>query len=271
MDGADVLVVAAPGDPRPWVEAALARRVHAVCATDTLPGTKALLALDAEARERDVAVVVGAGFVPGLSCLLARHASAGFDHVEEIHVAKLGTGGPACAKGHHDALTRAALDWRNGAWVPRPGGSGRELCWFPDPVGGRDCYRAALPDSLLLQPAFPGVRKITARVAATRRDRLSAPFPMLRPPHPEGSIGAVRVEVRGTVAGTTEVKVLGAIDRPAVAAGAVAAVAAIWAADGRLARTGAGGLAGLVDDPVPFLHELAARGVRAAAFEGASV
>jgi hypothetical protein len=137
-------------------------------------------------------------------------------------------------------------------------------------VGGRDCYRAALPDSLLLQPAFPGVAKVTARVAATRRDRLSAPLPMLLRPHPEGEIGAVRVEVRGKVAGTTEARILGAIDRPAVASGAVAAVAAIWAAEGRLARSGAAGLAELVDDPVPFLHELADRGVRAAAFEGSA-
>jgi saccharopine dehydrogenase-like NADP-dependent oxidoreductase len=269
MADSDVLVLAAPGDPRPFVEAALVHGAHAVCTNDSLPAVRSLLALDPEARERDVCVVVGAGFVPGFSCLLARHAAAGFDQVDEVHVAKLGTGGPACARNHHNALAKAALDWRHGAWVPRTGGSGRELCWFPDPVGGQDCYRAALPDALLLQPVFPGVRKVTARVAATRRDRLTAALPMLRRPHPEGAIGAARVEVRGTVAGTTEVKVLGAIDRPAVAAGAVAAVAAIWAADSRLARPGAAGLAELVEDPVPFLHELADRGVRAAAFEGA--
>ena len=39
--------------------------------------------------------------------------------------------------------------------------------------------------------------RVTARVAASRRDRLTARLPMLRPPHPEGLIGAVRVEVRG--------------------------------------------------------------------------
>jgi hypothetical protein len=66
------------------------------------------------------------------------------------------------------------------------------------------------------------------------------------------------------------VAVLGAIDRPAVAAGAVAAVSAAWAMTGRLAKPGAGGLALLVADPVPFLHELAGRGVRAAVFEGTS-
>jgi len=64
--------------------------------------------------------------------------------------------------------------------------------------------------------------------------------------------------------------VFGAIDRPALAAGTVAAVAAAWAVQGRLARSGAAGLAELIDEPVPFLQELSRRGVRAAIFEGSS-
>ena len=171
---------------------------------------------------------------------------------------------------HHRALATEVVDWRDGAWARRSGGSGRELCFFPDPVGGQDCYRAAVPDALLLAPAFAGVQRVTARMAATRRDRMTSRLPMLRPPHPEGVIGGVRVEVRGRRGPTQDIRVLGAIDRPAVAAGAVAAVAAVWAAEGRLARPGAGGLAELLDEPVPFLHELARRGVKAAVFEGAA-
>jgi hypothetical protein len=44
-------------------------------------------------------------------------------------------------------------------------------------------------------------------------------------------------------------------------------VAAVWAAEGRLVRLGAGGLAEMVA-PVPFLAELARRGVKAAVFDG---
>src|SRR5207249_5996156 len=131
----------------------------------------------------------------------------------------VGTGGPACARAHHRALAGAAIDWRDGEWRHRPAGSGRELCWFPDPVGAKDCYRAAAPDALLLVPAFPGVVRVTARVQANRRDRLTSRLPMLRPPHPEGGVGAVRVEVRGRQGPSREVTVLGAIDPPAVAAG----------------------------------------------------
>ena len=57
------------------------------------------------------------------------------------------------------------------------------------------------------------------------------------------------------------------MDRPGVAAGAVAAVAALWTGDGLVGGPGARGLAGAVA-PVPFLAELARRGVKAASFEG---
>jgi hypothetical protein len=218
--------------------------------------------------------VIGAGFSPGLTCLLARHAATEFSAVDEVHVSKSGTAGPACARQHHAALAGESVDWRDGEWVSRPSGSGRELCWFPDPVGGLDCYRAALPDALLLLPAFSaaGVSRITARMSANRRDRVTSRIPMLRKPHAEGTIGAVRVEVRGRRGPVTDVRVLGAIDRPGVAAGAVAAVAVGWALDHRLGDGGggAGGLAELVAEPAPFLHQLADRGIRAAVFEGAS-
>jgi saccharopine dehydrogenase-like NADP-dependent oxidoreductase len=268
-DGFDVAVLChPPGTHRPLAEAALERGLSVVSVADDLDETRHLLDLDAEARERGRHVVVGAGFSPGLTCLLARHAAADFTAVDEVHVAKAGTGGPACARQHHQALAGEALDWRDGGWVRRPAGSGRELCWFPDPVGGLDCYRAELPDALLLRGAFPGVERITARMSASRRDRVTAHLPMLRRPHAEGAIGAVRVEVRGHKAAATDARVLGAIDRPAAAAGTVAALAALWAGRGELNRTGAAGLAELVSEPLDFLHQLSERGVRAAVFEG---
>ena len=267
-EGSDVVVVAvAPGAHRKCAERGLERGAAIVSTSDGEEDVRDLLALDAEARERGLTVVVGAGFAPGLTDVLAAHAAARFDAVDEIHVASVGTGGPSCARQHHRALAGEALDWRDGAWLRRRAGSGRELCWFPDPVGPEDCYRAAVPDALLLVPVFPGVQRVTARMGANRRDRLTARLPMLRPPHAEGGIGAVRVEVRGRRGTVRDVAVLGAMDRPAVAAGTVAAVAAAWVGEGRLRGPGALGLAALAE-PVPFLAELARRGVKAAAFEG---
>ncbi|MGH9059082.1 MAG: hypothetical protein ACRDZY_06145, partial [Acidimicrobiales bacterium] len=264
----DVVIVTAPVDARPGVEAALERGAHVVVTGDHPTQIRRLLTLDSEARERGLTVAVGAAMAPGLSCVLARHAGAGLDRVSEIHVASAGTGGPACARRHHRALTSVAVDWEQG-WRRRPGGSGRELVWFPEPVGGADCYRASRPDPALLVPAFPGVRRVTARLEATRRDRMTSWLPMLRPPHPEGLVGAVRVEVRGWQSGVAQTVVVGASAPPAQAAGTVAAVVALRAGAGALARPGVAGLAELVADPDAFLADVARRGIRTTVFEGA--
>jgi saccharopine dehydrogenase-like NADP-dependent oxidoreductase len=265
----DVVVLATP-TPQAETAAAMVRLGSSVVATtDDLADVDQLLGLDALARSRGVAVVPGAVFAPGLTCLLARFAAQALDRVDEIHVAKHGTGGPACARQHHRALGGLAVAWQDGVWTERQGGSGRELCWFPDPVAAHDCYQAEVADPILLVAAFPDVARVSTRMSATRRDRLTARLPMLRKPHPEGVLGAVRVEVRGKRQSERAIEVLGAIDRPAAAAGAVAAVAATMVV-GRGTRRGAFGLGDAAVDAEAVLVELARRGVKAARYMGAA-
>lgn len=265
-DTAAVVLATPAGSQAAIARRAVHRGVPVVATSNQMSEVRRLLTLDQEARHHHVPVVIGAGFMPGFTGLLARHAADQLDDVDEIHVAKVGTGGPACARQHHRALSSAGLDWRDGRWTRRAGGSGRELAYFPDPIGGRDCYRAGLPDALLLVPEFPGVERVTARQAATRRDRLTAPLPMLRPPHAEGGIGAVRVELRGRVGIERRVIVMGAIERPAVAAGAVAACTTLHVLADR-AESGAYGLAGMADH-LGLLKAVADCGVRPMRFEG---
>lgn len=263
---ADVVILATqPGTQAEAARSFVESGTPVVTTTDRVAEVAALLDLGPEAEARQVPVAVGATFSPGLTCLMTRLAAARLHTVDEIHIARLGTGGPACARQHHEALAGMALDWRDGGWQRRRAGSGRELNWFPDPIGAVDCYRAALPEPLLLVPAFAGVGRVTARLAATRRDRLTSRLPMLTPPHAEGGLGAVRVEVRGRGEAGIEVVVLGAMDRPGVAAGAVSAVTAVELGAGRARRAGAGGLATLLD-PKTVLAELARRGVKVAVF-----
>jgi len=264
-----VVVARGAGDHLDVVTAQIEAGRHVVSTSDDPDEVRALLELSDRAAAAGVSVVLGAALSPGLSCLLVAHGATSLDRVDEVHIARHGVAGPACARQRLRALRGTALDWRDGEWVRRPGFSGRELSWFPDPVGGRDCYRAELAEPLLVQPVFPTAERVTARLAASRRDRALAPFPVLLPPPVEGGIGAVRVELRGDLDGARRTVVYGALDRPAVASGAVAAVAALDAAAGRL-RPGAGGLAGS-GRHLEMLTELARRGVRAAVFEGGSV
>lgn len=265
-DGSIVVLATPVGTHVEYAQRAVQRGAAVVSLTDGVIEVQMLQALDAMARQAGVPLVIGAGFSPGLTCVLARFGAAQFDRVDELHVAKVGTGGPACARQHHRALASWAYDWRDREWLRRAGGSGRELLWFPEPVMARDCYRAALAEPFLLAPSFAHCARITARMAATRRDRLTAGLPMLVPPHTEGGVGAVRVELRGGRDQALAVEVFGAADRPAVAAAAVAAAAVEWVRDGRV-PPGAHGLAAL-EDPAAFLRALRRRGGRFFRFDG---
>jgi lysine 6-dehydrogenase len=256
-------------------ERALEAGVPAACCSEDADAVRSLLDLDDAAREAGVALAAGCGLAPGLSDVLARHAAGALELVEEVHVARAGSAGPACTRQLEQSSRGVALEWRDGAWSRERAGSGRQLVWFPEPVGGRDCRRAGSGQGPLLLDALPRLTRASMRMARPHRDGFGgrrSPAGARRRPDPEGDWGAVWVEVRGRRGQGREVLVYGAVDRMAFAAGTVLALATAWLSGlGAVppAGTGAHGLGALVD-PVPFLAELSRRGVKAATFEGAS-
>ena len=149
------------------------------------------------------------------------------------------------------------------------GGSGRELVWFPDPVGAADCYRAGLADPVLLHRAFPDVARIESRQAATRRDRLTSRLPMLRPPHAEGLVGAVSVEVRGRVDGRVEHQAMAATAPQAWGAAAMAA-AFCWEMN-RLGESKGGVQSVASFGNLVSLLQLVSKGVRLWTYDGSKI
>ena len=108
---------------------------------------------------------------------------------------------------------------------------------------------------------------MTARMTATRRDRLTARLPMLRPPHPEALVGSVRVEVRGPAAEARAAVLLGVAAPLGTVAGAVAAAVATAAGRGALPP----GLVVLGQPQVPtteLLRDVAAAGIAVHRFVG---
>jgi len=226
---ADAVVLAHATPHAATARGLLADGVPVVSLSDDVDDVRELLDLARLAARRHTSLVVGAAMAPGLSGLLARHLAGQMASVDEVHVAMHGTGGPACARQHHNALSGTSIGLHDGAWIERPSGAGRELCWFPEPVNAYDCYRASMPDPLLLHRVFPEVSRISARMSATRRDRFTARLPMLSPPHREGGVGAVRVDVRGSLAsGERESLIAGVAVRSGIAAGVVAATMTQW-------------------------------------------
>ncbi len=263
------LVVLAHGGPHAdLAREVLDRGVSVVSVSDDLDDVRSMLDLDDAARAAGVPLVVGAGMDPGLTGLLARLSASKLATCDEIHVAIHGTAGPACARRHHRTLSGRSLGLHDGVWIQPTAGSGRELCWFPEPVGPYDCYRAQLVSPLLLQQAFCDVDRISARVSANRRDRLTAWLPMLSPPHREGGVGAVRVEVRGTDAeGARVTSIVGIAELVGTASAATASAFAVEALEGRLpAGVNRSADAGL--DTIGILRTISELGVRLQEFTG---
>ena len=263
-----VVVLAHAGPHADLARQLVERGVSVVSVCDDVADIRSMLDLDDVARDAGVALVVGAGMSPGLTGLLARWSASQLATCDEIHVAIHGTAGPSCARQHHRALRGRSLGFHDGTWIQPPAGSGRELCWFPEPVGPYDCYRAELATPLLLSDAFGDVDRISARVSANRRDRFTAWLPMLSPPHREGGVGAVRVEVRGTDdSGARLTSIVGVAELVGTAAAATASAFAVEALGDRLpvgvSRAGDASL-----DTTRLLHTLSQLGVRLQEFTG---
>ena len=226
------VVILAHGGPHAALASTfVAQGISVVSVSDNLADVLAMLDIHERAVTKGVPVVAGAACSPGMSGLLVHHVTRAFESIDEVHVAVHGTGGPRCARQHHDSLAGISIGWHEGEWLQRPAGSGRELCWFPDPVGARDCYRFASPEPVLLQRIEPTLHRITSRVSATRRDRLTARLPMLAPPHAEGTQGGLRVEVRGVRNGQRHAEIVGIAERVASVTAAVASHTAIALTD----------------------------------------
>lgn len=229
-----------------------------------------LRSLTETARRSGVAIIAGCGLAPGLADVLARHAADAFDTVDEIGVARAGTSGDACVATATRALRGGSAELRDGIYEESRRRGGHELVWFPEPIGPRECERVATGVHLL-SAAVPDATRISVRLA---RDDTGARQRWLRRRDPEGSWGAIRVEVWGRRGVSREPIVYGAIERTAIAAGTVLGVTAAalaGALPGLLAPSaGVFGL-GAVAQPRAFLAELSRRGVKAAIFEGVPV
>jgi hypothetical protein len=262
-EGVAVVAIASNRPDRAaWVRAAVRAGASVVCTDDDDLGE-----LDATARAQDVTLIGGCGLAPGLSDVLVRHAADAFTSVDEVHVARVGASGPACVEAVREARRQTPGEWRDGGWRADRA-FGPELVWFPEPIGARECQlvREGVTTTVTTVPsarhvtvrygAPPPTRRITTRF---RRDPLDAGW------------GATRVEVTGARAGTRESIVYGVVDRMPVAVGTVLAVAAVHLTGlGEPAPARPVGVRALgeVVTPVPFLTELARRGVKAAAFDG---
>jgi saccharopine dehydrogenase-like NADP-dependent oxidoreductase len=153
------------------IDAAIAAGVHYVDMNDDHEVAEAVF-LDptrAEgAKHAGVAVVLGAGIMPGLSALLVRHA---YNRVEAAHTVDIrfawnyNRAYPAAIQHFLRINAGMAPQWIEGEFV-RPGSfAGRLTADFLEPAGPTEVYYTGVPDPVSLARFLPGLRNATTRGA----------------------------------------------------------------------------------------------------------
>ncbi|AEB10931.1 saccharopine dehydrogenase family protein [Marinithermus hydrothermalis] len=274
---------------RPLAEAALEAGVPYVSLCDDHEAAKAVLELDAAAREKGIAIITGLGWTPGLTNLAARRLYAELGGLEAVRI--FWAGASADAKGH--AVVLHTLYAFNG-FVPRfvdglfewvPAGSAPEPVAFPPPVGTVLNYYLGHPEPVTLPRYLPVARVelkgglseqllnslggVLARLGLfrthARRERVSRLLKPLLPPlerlSPGVAASAWRVE--GSHAGQR--KAYWGAGRMRDLTGVPLALGALFLAEGRVERTGAFAPEAEGFPHMAFWEALEAYGVRAEA------
>ncbi len=129
--------------------------------------TMKLLAFDSMARRRGVTAVIGNGWTPGISNLLARMGADQMDRARDIDLVWVGSTadseGEAVIKHVIHAITRDVPMYLDGAWTSVPALSGVKTFPISDPIGPVPAYFCGHPEALTIPRFIDGLRNVTVR------------------------------------------------------------------------------------------------------------
>lgn len=168
MKGVDVVVNCVGPNYKyevPIAQAAIQAKVNLVDINDDYETTYKMLALDKEARDAGITVILGMGASPGVNNILVRAAADQLDIVEKIHTTWVMSGSDpgGLALSYHllYSLSHKALTFRDGKMIEvKSFIDGKERIEFPDPIGEMDVYHVGHPEPITLSRCFKGVKYV---------------------------------------------------------------------------------------------------------------
>jgi len=251
---------------------------------DDYDAVEKILGLNEEAARRGVLGVVGFGWTPGLSNILALHASSELREVDSIDIYWVGSAadsrGLAVVMHLFHSLIGKVPMYINGSRVYVEAGSGAVAVEFPKPIGRVKLYYTGHPEPITL-PKYVNVRnRVTVRgglVPPWQSDLAKLLLRLFRVKDDKGverlsklvyriedvfrwgglQLSAVRVDVTGY----SRTISLVAMDRMRRLTGIPAALAAIMIASGELSDKGVKPPEAVIKDTGEFLRKLSDKGI----------
>ena len=149
------------------VRAAIEVRKPYVSICDDGDAAAAALALDEAARAKEVPILTGMGWTPGLSNLLARRAAAQLDQVTAVRIAWAGSSGPAPGPAvvlhTMHIFSGRVITYTGGRYRQVRAGSDPERVLFPEPLGALVVCHVGHPEPLTLPQHLPGVQEVSLK------------------------------------------------------------------------------------------------------------
>ncbi len=147
--------------------AAIRAGVPLVDICDDDDATVKMLALDGLARQAGVMLIVGVGWTPGLSNLLAVKAASELDEPQDCDITWVGSTsdseGQAVILHVLHAITRSTPSFIGGGWVDLPALTHHRWVDFPEPIGRVNAYVCGHPEPLTVPRYLPKLRSVVLR------------------------------------------------------------------------------------------------------------
>jgi saccharopine dehydrogenase-like NADP-dependent oxidoreductase len=127
-------------------------------------------ALDAEARQRGIPLIVGLGSSPGLTNIWARYLADQMDTVTAFRIAIAMNPyyrSPAVFRHRFSTHGGEVVVFRQGRWQRVPGFSEEEEVAFPEPVGSVRVHLAGHCEPVTLPRFFPGLQTVDMKAGFT--------------------------------------------------------------------------------------------------------
>lgn len=149
------------------LKAAIDAKVDIVDICDDWDATQEYLKLNGQAKEAGITAIIGLGYTPGVTNMLAKRGADKLDRVDEIQVAWMWNafdpGGYAVLEHGIHAEVGNIPTYLDGQWVDVPAGSGEEIIEFPEPIGKQKVHHVGHPEPVTLPRFIKGVKTVTCK------------------------------------------------------------------------------------------------------------
>lgn len=265
-------------------KAAIEAGVNYVSICDDFDAAEEVLKLDEEAKRKNVTILTGMGWTPGISNIVALKGARKLGEAETINIAWAGDSedseGLAVIKHTYHIFTGMIITFVDGKYLKIPAGSGKEIVEFLPPINKIPVYHLGHPEPVTIPKFLPGVKTVTLKGGLTppwlnglakvlvslrltnsvaKRDRL-AEWTKRILPYISGEglkISGLRVDVKGKE-GSYVYKI---VDKMRRLTGIPASIGAVMLAKGEITKKGVIAPEACID-PDKFIAELEKRNMK---------